>query len=98
MKHLAKLKDTIITTADKGGAVVIMDTENYIKEANCQLSYKNNYKTFLTYPTLQHNKIVNDTPEQFKNKNLLFKKTAEGLKIINPKHQNFISHPKYTKK
>ena len=34
MKHLAKRRDIIITTADKGGAEVVMDTENYIKETN----------------------------------------------------------------
>ena len=74
MKHLAKRKDIIITTADKGGAVVIMDTENYIKEANYQLSDKNNYKTLQTDPTLQHSKIENDTLDRFKNENLPSKK------------------------
>ena len=34
MEELAKRKDLIITNADKGGAVVIMDTDRYIKEAN----------------------------------------------------------------
>ena len=52
MKHLAKRKDIIITTTDKGGAVVILDTENHIKEANRQLSGKNNYNTLQTDPTL----------------------------------------------
>ena len=33
-------KGAVITTADKGGAVVIMDAENYIKEVNRQLSDK----------------------------------------------------------
>ena len=35
-----KRRDITITTTDIGGAVVIMDTENYIKEANRQLSEK----------------------------------------------------------
>ena len=96
MKYLAKRRDIIITTADKGGAVVIMNTENYIKEANRQLSDKNNYKTLLTDSTLQHNKMVNDTLERFKNENLLSKKTAEGLKIINAKTPK--SYQKYTNK
>ena len=61
MKHLAKQRHIIITTADKGDAVVNMDTENYIKEANCQLSDKNNYITIQTHPNLQHNKTVNGT-------------------------------------
>ena len=40
-----KKMDIIITNADKGGAVVIMDVEKYIKEANHKLSDKRNYKT-----------------------------------------------------
>ena len=73
--------DIIITTEDKGGAVVIMETENDIKEANRQLADKSNYKTRQTDPALQHNKMVNDTLDQFKNENLLSIKTTEGLKI-----------------
>ena len=75
-KHLFKQRDIIITTTDKGSAVLIIDTENYIQEANHQLSDKNNYKTLETNPTLQHNKMVNDTLDQFKNKNLLSKKNC----------------------
>ena len=40
MEELTKRKDIIITNADKGGAVVIMDVEKYINEANHQLSDK----------------------------------------------------------
>ena len=36
MNYLAKQKDIIITSGDKCGAVVIMDTENYIRKANRQ--------------------------------------------------------------
>ena len=44
MEHLAKPKDMFKTTRDKSGAVVIMNIENYIKEANRQSSDKSNYK------------------------------------------------------
>ena len=44
MEELAKRKDIIITNADKGSAVVTMDVEKYINEANRQLSNKRNYK------------------------------------------------------
>ena len=37
LKHLAKWSDKTITTAEKDGAVVIMDTENYIKEPNYKI-------------------------------------------------------------
>ena len=68
MKHLAKQRDIIITTANKGDAVVIMDTENYIKEANCQLHDKNNYIILQTHPNLQHHKVVNGTLTDLKMK------------------------------
>ena len=51
MKHFAKRKDIIITTADKDNVVVILNTENYIKEDYRQLPDKNNYKTLQTDPT-----------------------------------------------
>ena len=98
MKHLAEQKDIIITTADKGGTVVIMGTENYIKEANRQLSDKNNYKAHQTDPTLPHNKMAHNTFDRFKNENLLSKKTAEGLKVINPKTPKCYIPPKIHKK
>ena len=94
MKHLAKLKDINISTADKGGTVVIMDTENYIKEVNAQLSDKINYKMLQKDPTLKHNEKVNDTLYRFQNENPLFKKTAEGLKIINSKAPKLYTTPK----
>lgn len=52
MKHLAKRRDIAITTADKGGAVAITETENYTNKINHQLSNKNSYKLFQTDPTL----------------------------------------------
>ena len=98
MKHLAKRRDIIIITAEKGGAVVILETENYIKEANRQLSDKNIYSTLQTDPTLKHNKMVNDTLDRFKNENLLSKKTAEGLNVINPKTPKLLYYTQNTKR
>ena len=51
MKHLANLKDIIITFAENGDAVVIMDTKNCIKEVNRQLYDKNSYNLLQTEPT-----------------------------------------------
>ena len=52
MEEKAKRKDLIITNADKGWAVIIMDTNNYIKEANRQLYDKASYKRLTQKPTL----------------------------------------------
>lgn len=74
MEKLAKRNNLIITNADKSGAVVIMDTGSYIKEANQQLSAKGSYKKLTQDPISQHNKMVNHTIERFKNENYYLKK------------------------
>ena len=79
MEELAKRKDIIITNADKGGAVVIMDVEKYINEANRQLSDERNYKKLQEDTTLQHSNSVNDTIDRFKKENLISKKLADRL-------------------
>ena len=82
MEEIAKRKDIIITNADKSGAVVIMNVEKYINEANRQLSDKRNYKTLQKDPTLQHSNLVNGTIERFKKENLLSKKLDDRLKSV----------------
>ena len=86
MKYLAKWRD-----------IVILDNENYIKETNRELPDKNNYKILQTYPILQHSKKVNDTLGWFKNENLLSKKTAKGLQVININTPKFYIAPKIHK-
>ena len=41
---MADRNDIIITKADKGGAVVITDVEDYVKEAEHQLNNKDAYR------------------------------------------------------
>ena len=41
-----KCNKTSITKANKGGAVVILDVKDYIKEAEKQLNNPENYKNF----------------------------------------------------
>ena len=55
VKELSKREDLIINNADKGGAVVIVDTNDYIKEAERQLDDKDNYHILLQDPTLGNN-------------------------------------------
>ena len=66
MKELAKRKDLILVNADKV-AVVIMDTDSYIKEANRQLSDIASYKQLTQDSTLQHEAMVEQTIQRFKN-------------------------------
>ena len=55
VKELSKREDIIINNADKGGAVVIVDTNDYIKEAERELDDKDNYHILLQDPTLDNN-------------------------------------------
>ena len=52
MEELAGRTDIIITNAEVGGAVVIMNTDDYINQANRQFSDKDNYKQLPNDPTL----------------------------------------------
>ena len=97
MEKLTKRKDIVITNADKGGAVVIMDMEKYINEANRQLSNKRNYKKLQKDPTLQHSNLVNDAIDRFKKEKSLSNKLADGLKSVNPKTPKFYISPKIHK-
>ena len=93
MEELAKRKDIIITNADNGGAVVIMDVEKYISEAHRQLCDKRNFKMLQEDPTVQHSNLVSGTIDRFKKENLS-KKLADGLKPVNPKPPKFFISPK----
>ena len=97
MEELAKRKDLKITTADKGGAVVIMDTDSYIKEVNWRLSDKASYKQLTQDPTLQRNRMVNQTVERSRNEKLLPQKIADGPKITKPKTPKSYISPKIHK-
>ena len=96
MEELAETT-VIMTNADKDGAIVIKNTDDYINEANHQLSDKDNYKQLPNGPTLQHNEMGNNTIERFQKENLWSKKPAEGLKIFNPKTPKFWTAPKIHK-
>ena len=91
MVRLEKRKDLVITNADKGRAVVIMDTDRYIKEVNQQLSEKANYRQ-LTQDPILFNRMINQTIEK-----LFPKKNIDGLKISNAKTPKFYISPKIHK-
>ena len=66
-----------------------MDTDSYIKEANRQSSDKASYKQLTQNPTLQHKWMVNQTRKILKNEKLLPEKTADCLKVSDPKTPRF---------
>ena len=74
----------IITNADKGGAVVIIDVNDYIREDQRQLNDPMNYKVLAKDPTTTNNNLINQTKEQLINDNV-----ANGLKNPSPRTPQF---------
>ena len=61
----SKREDLVFTKADKGGATVILDVEDYVEKANKELKDKIYYKKISHDPTHERLKIVNDTIDTF---------------------------------
>ena len=97
LKELADRNDIIITKANKGGAVVIIDVEDYIKEAEHQLTNKDSYKKLQYDPTQTHSRLVNDTITRFKNDKLITENIAKGFQVEQPDTPKFYTRPKIHK-
>ena len=86
-----------ITKADKGGAVVIFDVDDYVQEANQQLDNKDFYKK-LTIGTTKINRIkVNRKINKLKSLHLLDEKIANDLLSSEAKTPQFKMWPKVHK-
>ena len=59
LNRLSNNTDIIIKPADKGGATVIMNTKDYVKEAKRQLDNEVYYKRVERDFTLEHERLIN---------------------------------------
>ena len=89
LKELAERNDIVIIKADKGGAVVIIDVQDYVKEAEHQLNNKDAYKKLQYNPTQKHTRLVNDTISRFKNGKLITENIAKELQVQQPEMPKF---------
>ena len=89
LKTLSKREDTIITKADKGGAVVITDVAGYVKKANQQLDNTEFYKKLPNDTTELTRTKVDTSIEELKTLGLLDEKTANNLKSSEAKTPQF---------
>ena len=96
MEDLSIRDDIIITKTDKGGAVVILDVDDYINEANRQLNNKEFYKEVPNDSTELNRKKVNAIKER-KYARLLDKNIATKLEVQEAKTLAFYMFPKLHK-
>ena len=98
LHNLKERDDIIITKADKGGAVVIINVDDYLKEAKRQLGNTEFYHKLDQDLTETHAHIVNETIRKFAKEKLLKEHVAKVLTIDEPKTAKFYLLPKVHKK
>ena len=94
MKELSERVGITITKAEKGGAVVIVDVKDYIKQAERQINNTKNYRKLQEDPTATNMKFVKNTIERFKKQKLINEKVADGLKRNDPTTPKLYLRPK----
>ena len=76
-----KRDDIIIFNADKVGAIIILDSDEYIIEANSQLNNEQCYQKLSPNLTLNNANTVNDKIDLFKIQQMIPENVAEGLNV-----------------
>ena len=97
LKNLSKNKDLIIKPADKGGAIVIQNTRDYVAEANRQLSVESTYKKLDSNPTIEYNLEVETQLETMVKNGDITEKVEKVLSTNKPKTPNIYFLPKIHK-
>ena len=98
MRELHTNRDIVIKPADKGGSIVIMNTTDYISEANRQLNDHNHYEKLQEDPTQKFNNHINYLIHQAWRLNIIEESTYINLQTKNPRIPTFYLLPKIHKK
>ena len=93
-------KDTsiVIKEADKGSAVVVWDREDYLKEADSQLSNKEVYQEVMDDPLPVIDDKIKSCLEKIHYRGDIGEKALEYFKVRNPKLGRFYLLPKIHKR
>lgn len=89
IKELNNNKEIIIKPADKGGAIVILNTKDYIKEAQRQLGDINFYQKLDKNPNEIHNLQIKKILDEMLTRDEIDKKCHAYLHNENPRTANF---------
>ena len=97
MRDLHNNTDIIIKLADKGGSIVIMNTTDYIQEAQRQLLNPEHYIILTSDPTTTYNKYIHHIIDQAWRLGIINDTTKENLQTKNPRISTFYLLPKIHK-
>ena len=97
MRDLHNNPNITIKPANKGGSIVMINTLDYMKEAQRQLSNQQHYKTLDKDPTIPNNRYIHHLIDQAWRLGIIDKTTKENLLTKNPKIASFHLLPKIHK-
>lgn len=97
LEQLGNNHDIVIKPADKGGAIVLLNKEDYVEEANRQLSNASFYKALPNDPTDNFKAILKDTLMALLKEKKLDEKTVRLLVPLSPVAGRFYLLPKIHK-
>ena len=86
MRDLHNNTKIIIKPVDKGGSILIMNTTDYIQEAQRQLLNAEHYKVLTTDPTVTYNKYIHHIIDQAYRLGIINNTTKENLQTKNPRN------------
>ena len=93
VNSLEKRDDIIITISDKGGAIVIIDVNDYLTEAYPQLKDEDFYAELTHNLTSKHGDIINKVIESFIKEKLISEQLGKYFMNANPKTPHVYSRP-----
>ena len=94
---LSEDESIVIKPADKGGAIVILNTEDYIKECERQLTNTSHYKRLYHNPTKEFNQQILNTLIWGKERGIITLEELNFLYNKSPQISNFYCLPKIHK-
>ena len=97
LNSLKKRDDIIITIAYKGGAIVIIDVNDYLNEAHRQLKDEGFYTELPHNPTSKQGDIINKAIESFIKEKLISEQLGNHLMNANPTTPHLYFRPKIHK-
>ncbi len=98
LKSLRNNQNIIIKKADKGGCIVILDTDNYIKKIDAMLSDSTTYSKLLQIDLDQKKSEVDGIINHLFEDNFISKRQKKFLTNFSPKIPVFYGLPKIHKK
>ena len=97
LDRLSNNRDIVIKPADKGGATVILNAIDYVEEAKRQLDNEIYYKKIESDLTSEHEQLINQCIDTYKNNGELEEERAKLLKPVKSRTPIFYMLPKIHK-